>query len=1372
MPRVSMDYFFMGQEGERATEHPMILMHDEATGNQYMRAVNKKGLGDGTELEWLIKDMHEELKSWGHTGGAGGRLILKSDGEPSIKAVRDALGRFHGGQITPEQPPPGESQSNGRVEQAGKTIRGYVRVFKDMIEDKTGQKIPTGAIILQWLIRWAAMLHSRYSRGSDGRTAYERQRGRKCQLEVIPFGEKVHYKKLADDKRNKLECQWEPGIWLGHARGSNEVLVGTRNGVVRAWAIRRNTEEERWSATDIHDMQGTPARPNPNMPGHDVPILISIPAGDGQAQPEETRTPRTETEPRRTYLKARDFEAHGYTQGCEGCRRLQTGGMQARPHSAACRNRMEALLKQQGDPRYRRYQEQADQAVWEEVQRQEAEKAKRKGEEEKGQEEKNTEAEGQTREEEADTTEAGQAASSSGEAGRGQAATADGGAEKRGHNSEGEGLEESRGKRHREEEATGSKRRQEERGEESGDKRPKAEEAQGTKREGGEESEERQTVRRRLNRVQDAGQVDVAEIYSPPRVTTEAKKYQLRAGEAMDLTTGWNFDTKEDRARAEEYVRTQKPKLLVGSPMCTMFSQLQKFTPWTPDKQRKADRDRRHMQFVVKLYRIQAEEGRLFLHEHPAHATSWKIPEVERLQRQQGVYTVTGDQCMYGLATRGKGGRYTPARKSTKFMSNSYHITNELSRKCDRTHIHQPLVDGRAKGTEVYPPGLCKAICRGLIKERLRQAQQLSVVAEVQPSRRPGPNPNDYHENEEEEIRRLTDQRENAAYDDITGMPLDRKKVQDARREEIDYVHKKQVWEKITRAEAMRRGIKIIKTRWIDINKGDDQKPVYRSRFVAKEFNTGEVPGLFAGTPPLEAARYLVHEAATWDGTEKVMMINDVARAFFEAAAIRAVCIELPDEDKSDDDKAKDMVGILRMSLYGTRDAAKNWQNEVARMMKLWGFQQGSYNPCLYHHKEWDLRTLVHGDDFVSTGSRQSMAKFRAALEKRFKIKTQLVGTGGGEETKEARVLNRVLRVTEHGWEFEPDPRHTDMLIAGLGLQEAKPVNTPGEEEKRWENEENEEELAPAQAKAFRGYAARLNYMATDRPDIQYSTKEVCRHMAKPTVGAWKKLKRIVRYLVGARRTVLMYPWQGMEEVIETYSDSDWAGCKKTGRSTSGGAITIGEHFIKGWSSTQASITLSSAEAELVAMTKAVAETMGVGNMVRDLGRHMKGVVYADSSAALAIADRKGSGKLRHINIRMLWIQEQERKEAVETKKIKGEMNPADLLTKYLQSSRSEDHRRRLGQQKREGRAEAALEVKGKATGNPSAQQQGTLRSVGEPRPSQGKRPGAARQSRFRSEGMRHRRGVRDLRRRECMEEGRDRRGREDEEAVSEDGEQ
>ena len=1308
VPKIAMDYFFMGQEEDRATEYPMIVMLDETTGHRYMRAVGKKGLGDGREMEWLIKDMHEELKAWGHSGGAGSNLIFKSDGEPSIRAVRDALGRYHGGRVTPEQPPPGESQANGRVEEAGKTVRGYVRVFKDMLESKAGQKIPTDAVILQWLVRWAAMLHSRYRVGADGKTAYERQRGRKCKQEVVPFGEKVYYRKLDQDGK-KLESDWEQGVWLGHARVSNEVLIGTRNGVVRAWAIKRVPEEERWSADEILNICGTPARPNPQMPGNDVPLHIHLPVEEVSGLPEEPKPARAETEPRRTYLKAKDFVKHGYTDGCEGCRRLRAGGMAARPHTEACRTRLESILREEENPRYQRYKERADEVVWEEVQRQESQRHQ------------------------AGAPVQGQASSSSREGG-GVDARSDGGGGGAGQHEEDReaslGRQEGRSDQEavddapmnaEEEPGVRAGKRSQEAPEDDraqADKRAKAEETQGVKREGDDTAEERQTaMRRRLQEdeemdpmntemVQSLMRVDVAEMYSPARVTEEAKRFKLQAGEAMDLTTGWDFRLQKHRDRAIRYIEEEQPKLLIGSPMSTLFSQLQKLTPWTGQKQQRLEEHQEHVRFLVMLYRKQVEGGRYFLHEHPAHATSWHMADIAALRGQPGTHTVVGDKCMYGLTTESSRGRkLAAAKKSTRFMTNSYHIAREVSRRCDGVHKHQPLLDGRAQAVQRFPAELCRAICRGLINEERRKVERVSAVAEVKPGVWPQgpPNPKEHHEDLEEEIRRLTDQGSDMAYDDVTGMPLNRRKVEAARREEIQYVRDKKVWTKIPRAEAQRQGYKIIKTRWIDINKGDDENPVYRSRFVAKEFNTGEVAGLFAGTPPLEAVRYLVHEAATWQGEEKIIMINDVARAFFEAAALRKVCIELPEEDKSPSDQAKDLVGLLRMSLYGTRDAAKNWQEEVARMMKAWGFVQGQYNPCLYYHPQWGLRTLVHGDDFITVGSRDSAKKFRDALEKRFKIKTQLVGAGGGEEQGEARVLNRILRVTPQGWEYEPDPRHIDLLIDGLGLKEAKAVSTPGEDDRKWEEEENAKDLPAGQAKIFRGHAARLNYLSTDRPDIAYSTKEVCRAMATPTVGAWKKLKRLVRYLLGTRRTVLMYPWQGAELDIEAYSDSDWAGCRKTGKSTSGGALLIGEHYIKGWSSTQASITLSSAEAELVAMTKAIAETIGVSNMVKDLGHHLKGVVYADSSAALAIANRKGSGKLRHINIRMLWIQEKERKEEVETRKVQGLLNPADLMTKYLAGPRGVDLMRRVGQERREGRAQAALEIQGQGLRRVSA---------------------------------------------------------------------
>ena len=88
-------------------------------------------------------------------------------------------------------------------------------------------------------------------------------------IEVAPFGEIVYYKQLNEtaEQRRSLETTWGEGVWLGHARGSSEALIGTAEGVVRAYTVKRKEETMRWDGSKIKNMKGTPARPNPGAPG-------------------------------------------------------------------------------------------------------------------------------------------------------------------------------------------------------------------------------------------------------------------------------------------------------------------------------------------------------------------------------------------------------------------------------------------------------------------------------------------------------------------------------------------------------------------------------------------------------------------------------------------------------------------------------------------------------------------------------------------------------------------------------------------------------------------------------------------------------------------------------------------------------------------------------------------------------------------------------------------------------------------------------------------------------------------------------------------------------------------------------------------------
>jgi hypothetical protein len=92
------------------------------------------------------------------------------------------------------------------------------------------------------------------------------------------------------------------------------------------------------------------------------------------------------------------------------------------------------------------------------------------------------------------------------------------------------------------------------------------------------------------------------------------------------------------------------------------------------------------------------------------------------------------------------------------------------------------------------------------------------------------------------------------------------------------------------------------------------------------------------------------------------------------------------------------------------------------------------------------------------------------------------------------------------------------------------------------EHQDEEEELQGQEARSFRALAARANYLAQDSPDIQFSAKEVCRQMARPTAGSWKRLKILARFLLGRRAVVWRFRWQVEVPRLVLYTDSDGPG--------------------------------------------------------------------------------------------------------------------------------------------------------------------------------------------------------------------------------------
>ena len=276
-------------------------------------------------------------------------------------------------------------------------------------------------------------------------------------------------------------------------------------------------------------------------------------------------------------------------------------------------------------------------------------------------------------------------------------------------------------------------------------------------------------------------------------------------------------------------------------------------------------------------------------------------------------------------------------------------------------------------------------------------------------------------------------------FDDITGKELPWSAVRKARELELKYLRDLGVYEKVDEKEAIERyGITTIDTKWIDTDKAFEGEPMQiRSRMCAREFKSDDRPDLYAGTPPLEALKAIMSIAANHKGTFSIMHI-DVSRAYFHAKAQRPVLIRLPAEDRMGADRGK--VGLMKKSMYGSRDAASNWERDWQENIKKWGFQLGLSSKNLFHHKEHQVSGLTHGDYFVLTGPTKRLMEFNKEMKKVYPTKEKIISFGSQESIK---TLNRRLRWGKEGVVYQHDPRHVDVLVRELGLKNGNTVQTP-----------------------------------------------------------------------------------------------------------------------------------------------------------------------------------------------------------------------------------------------------------------------------------------------------------------------------------------
>ena len=477
---------------------------------------------------------------------------------------------------------------------------------------------------------------------------------------------------------------------------------------------------------------------------------------------------------------------------------------------------------------------------------------------------------------------------------------------------------------------------------------------------------------------------------------------------------------------------------------------------------------------------------------------------------------------------------------------------------------------------------------------------------------------------------------------------------------------------------------------------------------------------LFAAMPPFELVKALLVKAVQRPNRKKnirKLRFLDVSKAHLYAPVGEEVneFVALPPECSK-----PGVCGRLNFWLYGMRPASHGWEQEYTKQLVALGFKAGEASPCCFYREVDDVACVVHGDDFTVEGPPEALEQITVALQKVWLVKVRATLGPEATDDKEVSILNRIVRWTEDSLLYEADPRHVEKLLKDAGLENCKSVSTPGVKEatssdRAWfEGEEppavdgdtassrqgditstdGSPYLDRSRMRDYRSAVARCNYLAADRLEIAFTTKELCRAMSNPTEADARAVTRLCRFLKGLPRIVQQIQFADYSPTIaETYVDSDWAGCRKSRKSTSGGVIYLGGVAVRGWSSNQAVIALSSGEAEYYAALKGASAALGFQSMLRDLGMNVSVVLYTDSSAARGIIHRAGLGKLRRLETGYLWLQAAVRQKRLQIRKVLGTENPADLMTKHLATADMEKNLERLHMAPEEGRSGAVPQI-------------------------------------------------------------------------------
>jgi hypothetical protein len=479
----------------------------------------------------------------------------------------------------------------------------------------------------------------------------------------------------------------------------------------------------------------------------------------------------------------------------------------------------------------------------------------------------------------------------------------------------------------------------------------------------------------------------------------------------------------------------------------------------------------------------------------------------------------------------------------------------------------------------------------------------------------------------------------------------------------------------------------VVSAKWVFRRKRKNGKVVrWRSRLVCrgfaqqegKDFDPAE---LYAPTMRSKSLNVLLHIAAR-DGMK--IKQYDISKAFVHASLEEEVYMEQPALFVV---KGKeDYVYRLRNALYGLKQSPRAFGKHLAACMKRSGFEPVDSDECMWvanRGKPNAVYALYHVDDILMA-SMDEGERDRKFMELRDKQGLSMRDEGIADVFLSIRFV-----YGDDGSISLSQEHYIEDIAARFGAVSEKRVECPGlpnsTKLSKGDCPVNDQEALAASAVPFPSLIGCLIYAVKTRPDVAFAVSDLAQFMSNWGVKHYEQAMRVLRYLYYTKDQVLRFRKGSGENVLRCYADANYGdsrdGSDNKWKSQGGYLIYIDENLMFWSSKRHRCVTLSSMEAEYVEATKAGQEVLWFRRLLSDLGMPQQGptVIYEDNSAAISFSkNHTCHDRSKHIDIRHHWLKQMVEDKLVRLVPIATECQIADVLTKYLRTSKFHEFRHKM----------------------------------------------------------------------------------------------